>query len=213
LKQQRQYIRETADQRRKALIQSTLMLLADGGAEAATVRNIAHSAGVTQGLIRHYFTSKEELLIAAYEKHMETLSEPSYAQLNQNYDRAHARLVVFLVAALTPPVVDAKALTLWAGFIHMAQNDPSIRAMHKKTYLQYRGQLQELIRDAWIEIGKAPNAIELRHAAIASNAILDGLWLEGGALPEVFESGELIKIGLASIGAILSLDLTEMETT
>ncbi len=40
---------------------------------------------------------------------------------------------------------------------------------------------------------------------------MDGLWMEGGALPGAFEPGELPRIGLTSVGAIIGLELTEPE--
>ena len=47
----------------------------------------------------------------------------------------------------------------------------------------------------------------LRGHAIACNAVLDGLWLEGGVLPEAFAENELTAIGVASVGAILGIPL------
>jgi hypothetical protein len=37
--------------------------------------------------------------------------------------------------------------------------------------------------------------------------VIDGLWLEGSALPHVFAEGELVRIGLTSVGAIVGADL------
>ena len=203
----RKFKRESADQRRDALIASTLSLIASGGPEAATVRTIAEAAGVTQGLIRHYFASKEELVGAAYERHMETLTDATSLVLEEDHGSATRRLTAFVVAALTPPVVDAQAVALWAGFIHLVQRDPAMRAIHARTYLEFRDQLEALIGDALAEAGKPCVTEMARRLAIACNAVLDGLWLEGGALPESFEPGELPDVGLASVGAILGLDL------
>ena len=66
----RKFKRESAEARKEALILATLELVAENGVRGATVRGIAQRADVTQGLIRHYFSSKEELIIAAYEHHM-----------------------------------------------------------------------------------------------------------------------------------------------
>ena len=52
---------------------------------------------------------------------------------------------------------------------------------------------------------------QARRLAIACNAVIDGLWLEGGALPEAFEAGELPEIALQSVGAILGLNLERGE--
>ena len=62
--------REPASQRKLELIQATLSLIAELGVRGTTVRAIAERADVTQGMIRHHFSSKEDLITAAYEHHM-----------------------------------------------------------------------------------------------------------------------------------------------
>jgi AcrR family transcriptional regulator len=199
--------RESADQRQDALIDATLSLIATGGPEAATVRNIALKAGVTQGLIRHYFSTKEELIGAAYERHMTTMRYATYSTLERELPDAVSRLGALVTASLSPPVTDPRAMALWAGFIQSVQRDTAMRAIHEKTYFQFRDQLQVLINEAFIEVGQPKDKMDLRKFAIACNAVLDGLWLEGSALPDTFETGELPAIGLASIGAILGIKL------
>jgi len=39
---------------------------------------------------------------------------------------------------------------------------------------------------AFDEMGRTVDPIILRQLAIACNAVIDGLWLEGGALPDDF---------------------------
>ncbi|KAB7614266.1 TetR family transcriptional regulator [Amylibacter sp. SFDW26] len=208
--ERRSFKRETADQRQKALIQSTLRLIASGGPEAATVRTISEDAGVTQGLIRHYFSSKEELFLAAYEHHMTEMTNTTSGVLAADHPSAVEHLKAFIVAALTPPVVDAQAVSIWAGFIHMVQRDPAMRAIHEKTYYHFRDELQVLVASAWTEVGIEKSQTEHRAAAIACNALLDGLWLEGGALPDSFETGELANVGLSSLGAILNVNFSNV---
>jgi hypothetical protein len=100
-------------------------------------------------------------------------------------------------------VVDAEALGLWAAFIHKLRIDPQIRLAHEAAYLAYRDRLQLLIS----ALPRPADSATLRAQAIACNAVIDGLWLEGSALPEAFEAGEIPRIGLTSVGAILNLDL------
>ncbi len=201
--------RESSDQRQNDLIEATLSLIASGGPEVATVRNIAMEAGVTPGLIRHYFNTKEDLIGAAYERHMTTMRYAAYSPLEQELPGAVARLATLVRVSVSPPVTDPRAMALWAGFIQSVQRDAAMRAIHEKTYSQFRDQLQVLIGEAFIELGRPKSKAVLRKFAIACNAILDGLWLEGSALPDTFEAGELPAIGLSSIGAILGIKLEE----
>lgn len=106
-------------------------------------------------------------------------------------------------------MVDPRAVSLWAAFLHMVRRDPAMRATHEETYLAYRDRLQALVAAALAEAGCAAAEAELRRLAIACNAVIDGLWLEGGVLPEAFVAGEIESIGLASVGGLLGLDLLE----
>ncbi len=198
--------REPPERRQEALIHATLALMA-AGPEAATVRAIADAAGLSPGMIRHHFVTKEELVNAAYRAHMARQTEDSERSLGTG--SARDRLRRFVSASLTPPVVDPRAVSLWAAFLHMVRRDPAMRTTHEETYLAYRDRLQALIAAAFAEAGRIAGPGELRRRAIACNAVIDGLWLEGGILPEAFAAGEIEAIGLASVGSILELALTE----
>ncbi|MGV8987547.1 MAG: TetR/AcrR family transcriptional regulator [Cypionkella sp.] len=201
------YRREAEDKRREALIDATLALVSEGGAKNATVRAIAQRAGVTAGLIRHYFQTKDQLLAAAYRHLMDRMTAQSSAVLNAAPNDPRARLAAFVAAALQPPVVDGEALVLWATFMQDIQRDPAMRETHALGYLAFRDHLQALIAD----LPGIRSEAELRHLAIAGNAVIDGLWMEGSALPEKFGRGELVEIGIRSVGAIFGVDLSPYQ--
>ncbi len=199
----RPYRRETEERRRDDLIAAALDLVSEGGPQAATVRAIAQRAGVTSGLIRHYFSTKEELTRAAYRRLMDRMTADSAIVLQDGPADPAARLAWFVAASISPPVVDPVAVGLWAGFLHGVQRDAAMRDVHAATYLGFRDVLQSLIA----ALPRTASATQLRADAIACNAIIDGLWLEGSVLPEAFAAGEIVDIGLAAVGAILKTDL------
>lgn len=199
----RPYRRETQEQRREALIAAALEVLAEGGPQAATVRAIADRAGITAGLIRHYFPSKDDLTRAAYAALMDRMTAESLAASEIASDDPAQRLAAFIAASLRAPVLDGERVRLWAGFLHHVRRDPLMHGVHEATYLAYRDRLQTLIQAL---PGKADPATA-RRLAIACNAVIDGLWLEGGTLPDSFATGEVEEIGLSAIGAILGVAL------
>ncbi len=201
--ERRPYIRDSEENRREALILATQELMAEGGPQAATVRAIAARAGVTPGLIRHYFGSKDELSRAAYVALMDGMTAKGEDALHGVGAEPGERLAAFVAASLRPPVLDSKAVGLWAGYLHQVQADPGLLAQHEAAYLRYRDQLQVLIAD----LGRVASDGRLRQEAIACNAVIDGLWLEGSVLPQGFGAGELVRIGLRAVGAILGIDL------
>jgi len=201
--ERRKFRREGEEKRRDQLVEAALEIIAELGPEAATVRAIAERAGVTQGLIRHYFTSKDDLTRAAYHAHMQRINDISFDALTNAAPTPAARLSAFVLAPLQPTALGADIFSLWSAFLQMVRRDPSMAMVHEANYLAYRDHLENLI--AAFSGRRDPDL--LRRQAIACNAVIDGLWLEGSAYPEGFARDELAQIGLSAIGAILGVTL------
>jgi len=56
------------EQRRREIVQAAWRLIARGGFEAMTMREIAAEAGYANGALKHYFSSKDDLLAAAFQQ-------------------------------------------------------------------------------------------------------------------------------------------------
>jgi TetR/AcrR family transcriptional regulator, transcriptional repressor of bet genes len=199
----RSYRRESQETRRADLIAATQRLVAEGGPEAATVRAIAERAGVTAGLIRHYFQTKDELTRAAYRSLMDGMTAKGAEALESVGASPEERLAAFVAASLTPPVLDGGAVVLWAGYMHKVRGDAELLAVHEAAYTAYRDALESLI--GALQRDTTPG--QIRGEAIACNAVIDGLWIEGSLLPQAFAKGEIVNLGLKSVGAILGIDL------
>ncbi len=203
----RKFRRGGESQRQGDLIAAALDLIAEGGPQHATVRAIAARAGVTPGLIRHYFKTKEELLGAAYATFMAQMTADHRATVSDAPPDPVTRLARFVEQSLSPQLVDARTVGLWAGFLHMVQRDPAMHRIHHDGYHAFRAEMETLIAAALAARGRPADAAAVRGHAIACNALIDGLWLEGSALPEAFAGGELAQIGLEKIGTLLALPL------
>jgi len=203
----RRFQRVGEETRRSDLIEATLDLIAEGGPQAATVRAIARRAGVTPGLIRHYFATKEDLVAAAHESLMTGLTEASAARLDDLPDDPLARLAGFVANAVSPPVTDPRAVALWAASMQLVPRDAAMRKVHEATYLGFRNRLQGMIGAALTAAGRGDE--DTRTLAIAGNAILDGLWIEAGALPDHFQQEELKSIAIKAFSRLLELTLPE----
>jgi TetR/AcrR family transcriptional regulator, cholesterol catabolism regulator len=58
-----------AENRRNQLLDLALALFAERGFENVSIKDLATEAQVAQGLIYHYFRSKDELLVAMFQRH------------------------------------------------------------------------------------------------------------------------------------------------
>ncbi|MEQ8297200.1 MAG: TetR family transcriptional regulator C-terminal domain-containing protein [Nitratireductor sp.] len=203
----RKFRREGEGRRRRDLIEATLDCVAENGIEGATVRAIALRAGVSAGLIRHYFPGKAELLQAAYAAVVKRMTDQAKDALAAREARPAERLAAFVRANLGPPVVDTRIFALWAGFIARAHADTALAAVHREGYLGFRDEVESLVGAVLEEAGHPADATTLRRHAIAINAIIDGLWIEGCMASSLFDEGELAGIAIASVAAQLGVDL------
>lgn len=203
----RTFHRAPEAERRHDLIEATLDCIAEYGLEGATVRQIAIKAGVTAGLIRHYFQSKEHILQEAYRVVITRLTEKAERVSGD----AETRLRDFIVINLTEPVANSRSLSLWASFISRVSVDPELAAIHREGYLSFRDTLESLLADFLAARGADSSPERCRTLAIAINGLLDGLWLEGCLAGELFGDSELVEIALTSIETLLGLRLRPVD--
>lgn len=55
--------------RRQQILDGAIALLAQRGVDRASLRTIGEAIGVSHAALRHYFSSRDELLVAAYRRH------------------------------------------------------------------------------------------------------------------------------------------------
>jgi TetR/AcrR family transcriptional regulator, transcriptional repressor of bet genes len=196
--------RAPEEARRADLIRATIDCVADGGVAAATVREVAARAGVSNGLIRYHFATKEALVLAAYRSLIEGMT--AAAEEAALDSPPGLRLARFIAANCRPPVLDARSLSAWAGFVGHVRNDPEMAAIHRAGYARFCAHLETEIAD--LALG-GDTVRQARQIA----ALIDGLWLEGCLAPELFTDGELARLALDGAGRILNTTLTDPEET
>ncbi len=184
-------------------MEATLDCISEFGLQGATVRRIAARADVTPGLIRHYFSSKDQMLQDAYRQVMTGMTSAVAAAGNRGQESARARLHDFIVANLTPPVADGRTLSFWAAFISHVRADPAFAEIHRESYLAFRSALEALVADVMAEAGEKPDPLRCQKLAIAINAVIDGLWIEGTLVGDLFAETPLPDIAIRSVEALL----------
>ncbi|NJR13410.1 MAG: TetR family transcriptional regulator [Phyllobacteriaceae bacterium] len=199
----RTFQRQPEAVRHRELIDAALACIAELGLQGATVREVALRAGVTQGLIRHYFLTKEKLIEAAYRHLSAEMTESVETAMGDG--PARLRLARFIRASLTPPMVDAGRLSLWAAFVSAVHTSPAVALVHAEGYASYRGHVETLIVALFAEQGHAITPLAARRSSLAINAVIDGLWLELSLSADVFDAIDVVGLAQESAAAILSL--------
>lgn len=199
----RSFHRAPEGERRQELIEATLDCISEFGLKGATVRQIAIRAGVTAGLVRHYFESKDQMVAEAYRAVIASLTDKA----SQVEGDPETCLRDFIAINLTEPVADSRSISLWAAFISQVRVDPVLAEIHREGYLAFRNTLQELLADFLAAKGKPADAETCRAFAIAINGLVDGLWVEGCLAGDLFREGELVAIAMSSAEALLGTSI------
>lgn len=194
------YRRSEPDARRLSLIEACARVLARAGIGGASVRAIAVEAGVSAGLVNHYFAGVDALVAATY-AHVGTKVDGALAAaVAAAGDDPRARLAAYVTASFAPPIADPQLLATWIAFWSLVRARPEISALHDEQYGGFRAQLEALLAEA----GLPPH--ELRLCAIELTALVDGLWLELCLSPQAFSADEAAAIARAALARIISPD-------
>ena len=189
--------RESADTRRQALIDAAAACLAEYGASGTSVRSICAKAGVSPGLLRHYFEGIDALIAATYRDVGARVGATLDAAVQDAGPDPRARLIAFVTASFRPPIADAALLATWLAFWSLVKTDPAIAAIHAETYRAYRADLEALLDGC----GVAP--ADTATVAIALTALVDGLWLELSLDPTSFSGEQAAAMAVRWLDALL----------
>jgi AcrR family transcriptional regulator len=168
------FVREAPDVRRQTLIEATARCLAEKGVGGTSVRAICARAGVSSGLLTHYFEGVDALILATYADVGTRVSAALDAAIEAAGDDPRDRLRACLQANFREPILDPDLLATWIAFWSLVKSDPAIAAVHADVYGATRAQLEALLQAA----APALSLSQTRIAAISLSALVDGLWLE-----------------------------------
>ncbi len=185
--------RQRPDERRQALIEATARCLAARGAAGVSVRAICAEAGVSPGLLRHYFPGVSEAVAETYRWTGARVALALDEAVAVAGSEPRARLIAYLTASFRPPIADPALLATWLAFWSLTRSDPAIAVVHAEIYADFRTGIERLIAEA------RPELRDPRLAAVALTALIDGLWLElslGAAPFTADEAAELAEMWL-----------------
>lgn len=166
------FTRADPDARRQSLIEATARVLAAKGAAGVSVRAICTEAGVSAGLLRHYFASVSDAIAETYRWTGAQIDRALEAAVAAAGPDPRTRLLAYLVANFRAPIATPDLLATYVAFWSLTLTDPAVAAVRAEVYGSFRTGLEELLR------AYRPGTADVRVAAVALTALIDGLWLE-----------------------------------
>jgi TetR/AcrR family transcriptional repressor of bet genes len=169
--------RETPEKRRADLVQAAIRCLSAGGMSAFKMERIAAEAGVSLGLLSHYFRDKNELLTEVYQAALYEDVNRKIAELGDTAAPGSAaeRLCRIVDAIIAPDYLKPANLNVWLALWGEIVVNPDLRRAHRTLYRSYLKSLAALIGMVATERRRKVNPIEIARSL---QALIDGLFLE-----------------------------------
>lgn len=190
---------EIEAKRKSEIIDASMQCIHEHGIASTSLKRIAQLAGVTSGLILHYFGDKESLLEEVYRSLYRRLAHETLKRLATAQTPVE-RLFAILEAQVCEEMIAAPVNATWHAICAFAPQNPNLSRMERINTKRLMSNLSHTLKSIGTEEQEAHEIAEELHAMIY------GLW-SGLAYDALSDPGQarlvLFRYVRARIPAIL----------
>ncbi|SCF21201.1 DNA-binding transcriptional regulator, AcrR family [Micromonospora viridifaciens] len=192
------------DQRRRELAAAVWQVIACDGVEGISIRSVAAASGWSSGALRHYFSTRAELLAFACEQVIEQVTERIQG-LRHTGDPVQAVRAILLQ---TMPVDETRRTedSIAFAFLALGLGDPELARVQRRHFTGMYELCLRLVQDLAERNALAQSGQDVETLARRMHAVVDGLTVH--ALAGHLTAEEIV----AQLDAYLA-DLTGAELT
>jgi TetR/AcrR family transcriptional repressor of bet genes len=155
--------------RRRQLVDAAIASIHQYGIGETTIARIAKKAGVSPGIIHHYFADKDDLLFETMRHLLEILRGHAVVGLRRA-ESPRARLHAIVEASFAEDQFSDTVSAAWLGLYGNARQSPRLARILRLYHARLRSNLVHALKSL-VE----PDQVEGLAEGIAS--MIDGLWL------------------------------------
>lgn len=155
--------------RRQQLIDATIESVAELGLRATTINSISKKAGLSSGIISHYFGGKQGLIEATVRYLLSNLKQSLLGGLKAN-TTPEQRLMLIVEANFSRLQQQSDATKTWLSFWAQSMHDIELHRLQNVNSRRLCSNLACSFRQLM-------SVEDARVAAELSAAMIDGLWL------------------------------------
>jgi TetR/AcrR family transcriptional repressor of bet genes len=160
--------RSIKEMRRDELMDAAIEAIGEHGIVNATVAIIAGKAGMSAGLVNHYFDSKQELLALTL-RSLSNLFRKDILDILPDKATPVERLKAIVDGSFAPQHFRGAKRMAWMQFMMTSQNDPAIRQLMRITGARFVSNIRYAVKDL------VPKS-EIDDVADGIAAIIDGFF-------------------------------------
>lgn len=167
--------------RRRQLIDATIATIHEEGFGAATIARISRRAGLSSGIVAHYFNDKAGLLEATWRSVAEDLRVETVRRLRAA-KTPEERILAVIEANFAPAQFVPEVVSVWLSYWALVPQTPNLKRVHAINERRMISNFQHALKPHLPEEQVKPVATGLA-------ALIEGLWLRcalssGGITPE-----------------------------
>jgi TetR/AcrR family transcriptional repressor of bet genes len=166
------------DYRRNELIDAAIASIAEHGLSDTTLATIAQQAGVSPGLVNHYFEGKEELVEATLRRLVKDLAF-EIRRLAPPNPSPMQRLEAVIDGCLQPEQLRPGAMLAWRAFWAQIPGHPRLGSLQRTINRRFRSNIRYALRDVLPEG-------DVEDIYLGLYALIDGFWIRQFVDPESF---------------------------
>ncbi|GAC22327.1 TetR/AcrR family transcriptional regulator, transcriptional repressor of bet genes [Paraglaciecola mesophila KMM 241] len=155
--------------RRQQLIDATIESVAELGLRATTINSISKKAGLSSGIISHYFGGKQGLIEATVRYLLSNLKQTLIGGLKAD-TTPEQRLMLIVEANFSRLQQQSNATKTWLSFWAQSMHDIELHRLQNVNS-------KRLCSNLACSFKQLMNTENARSAAELSAAMIDGLWL------------------------------------
>lgn len=163
-------------ERQRHIAEAVLRVIATRGLEAVSLRDVAAEGHVSMGMVQHYFTSKDQMLMFACEYMVERAGQRVQERVGGLSGPVTPRALLRTMCVEILPLDEEHraAVRVWIAFLARAVVEPDLAAFMRAIWSASHALFAGQIRDAQAR-GEIPAHRDPNREATAALALADGL--------------------------------------
>lgn len=188
--------------RREQIVEAAVAVIAEQGLQNLSLSEIENQAGMSRGQLTYYFKTKEEILLAVFDRLLARLCvEPGADPEDpRSWMPGWEHMVrVILTGILERPAPHPEFHCLQFTFLAQIGHRADFRRRLARLYEEWRGHLAEQLA---AELRRRPpvRRVSARSLATLVQAIFHGLAVQSAADPDAFDNEEMVDLCLEVVG-------------
>ncbi|MCS6850705.1 MAG: TetR family transcriptional regulator C-terminal domain-containing protein [Gemmataceae bacterium] len=195
---------DIASIRREQIVEAAIAIIVEQGLQNLSLSEIEQRAGMSRGQLMYYFHSKEEILLAVFDRLLEMMCRRSGTsdRCLEDIPGWWERLQYVMEKLLQQPPLHPEFHALQYTFLSQIGHREDFRQRLARLYEDWRGHIA---RDLAEELVRRPPRRPINARALATfvQALLHGLAVQLAADPQAYDVPEMKQLCLDVLGTYL----------